>query len=579
MKPSMTSRNSGESDSVTLKAMTVGQLADELHQPVSEVIIFLLREGVACNKNQLLAERLVERVARHFGVAVEKHVSAVQHVGMQKTVSTGAQVRAPIVVVIGHVDHGKTTLLDYIRKTRVALREKGGITQHLGAYRVETAHGPIVFLDTPGHEAFTLMRQRGVRVADLAVLMVAADDGVMPQTVEAIKYAQEEKVPLVVAINKIDKATSQRVEDVKKQLGRHHVMIEEWGGDVVCVPVSAKEGTGVDKLLEMIRLQAELLELKTTLTGAGIGYVLEAKIEKGRGPVATIILQSGTLSVGDYCCAGHATARITSLVNTAGVRVERILPADPVQASGFDELPQAGDVLRVVDEKEYRQARAKKPYQSSAVAQAGVAATQEAINIILKADTNSSREALVGAIAKVCEKDCKQLSIVYAGVGPITESDVMLASTARAALYGFGVKPDLQVTALAKKMGVVIENYGVIYHLLDALKAAVEKTRTVEMVTKKIGEAVVRKVFNIKGAVVAGCYVKSGKIVRGGSIVVWRGNDKVGEGEIQTLQREKRSMKEVTAGFECGFIASGVTDYQEDDRVECFVQEAKSPGE
>lgn len=555
--------------------MTVGQFAEAIGRQSSEVIIYLLHQGMACTKNQILPEETVARLAQYFDVSLQgREIVEPSTASTARIETTGIDVRAPIVVVIGHVDHGKTSLLDYIRKTRVALREKGGITQHLGAYKVTTAHGPIVFLDTPGHEAFNLMRRRGIHVADIAILVVAADDGVMPQTVEAIKFAQESHVPIVVALNKIDKVAASRLEEVKTQLTKHGVLVEEWGGDIVCVPISAKEGTGVDKLLEMLSLQAELLELKTTKTGPGIGYVLEAKVEKGRGPVATVILQNGVLRAGDFCIAGTVAGRVTSLVNSGLQRVQEVSSADPVQVSGFDALPQAGDVLRVVSVEEYRQARSQKIHVPSFSPQCDVS-SQETINIIIKTDTNSSKDAVVNAVNKIGGKDCKQLALVYAGAGSITENDIALAVTARSTIYGFGVKPEPHVQALAKKMGVIIEAYAVIYQLLDALKAAVEKTRRIEMITKKVGEAVVRKVFNIKSAVIAGCYVKSGKIVKGGTAVVWRGNQKIGEGVIQTLQREKRAMKEVAAGFECGFIAVGLADYQEEDRIECFVQEVK----
>lgn len=561
------------------KNMTVGEIAQAVNCPVSDVILYLLRQGIVCNKNKMLPDALIMELGRHYSAEVtpEVPVNVRSSDIVAKEEDTGTHIkRAPVVVVVGHVDHGKTSLLDYIRKTRVAQKEKGGITQHLGAYKVVISQGEIVFLDTPGHEAFTMMRVRGVRVADLAILVIAADDGIMPQTVEAIKHAQAAKVPLIVALNKVDKVDAKRVEEVKAQLSRHGLMIEEWGGDTMFVPISAKTGAGIDKLLEMIALQTEVLELKARTTGHGIGYVLEAKKEKGHGSVATVILQHGTVHVSDFFIAGVVTGRINVLVDTQGKRIKEVGPATPFLAVGFDELAQAGDIFKVISADEYKRVRFEKPKQHEAtMGEVG----ENALIMILKADTDSSKEALLAAIEKLAQQEKQEIAIVQSSVGAITESDIELAVATRAVIYSFCVKPEIYVQSFAKKRGIEIRLFYVIYHLLDELKKLIVLMREPQKIEKKTGEAIVRKVFDIKGQIIAGCYVKSGKVIKGGRAVIWRMNKKLGEGTIQTLQREKRAMKEVATGFECGFVITGFSDFQEEDRIECFVEETVQPQE
>lgn len=561
-----------------IRALTVGQLADELGVPASEVIVYLMKQKIICNRNQQLPENIVAELARHFGCDAVKTAAA------QKIVATGRSVdqaqlsgdmshRAPVIVVVGHVDHGKTTLLDFIRKTRVAAREKGGITQHLGAYRVKTPQGEVVFLDTPGHEAFMRMRARGIKVADIAIVVVAADDGVMPQTVEAINAARNAGIPMIVALNKIDKADKVRIDIVKQQLSKQGLSLEEWGGDIICVPISAKEGRGVDKLLEMIDLQAEMLELKARATGLGEGFVLETRLEKGRGMVATILLRHGVLRVGDFFVAGPVVGKVSSMMDATGSMIKEVGPSDPVQVAGFDQLPPVGEVLRVVSAQEFKDAQrsiAIGPVQASV---GGDATAQQVTTIVLKTDTESSKDALLAAIAKLAAQEKKTVNVVLSGVGSLTESDIEFASTTHAFVYGFGVKPAPYVQMMAKRLGVVLTTHYVIYHLLDDIAKHLKQLDKPEVVTKKIGEAVVRKVFDIKGTIVAGCYVKSGKLVRDGSVVVTRGRHKVGEGAIRTLQRDRRTMKEVAAGYECAFVVEGLNDFQIDDVIECFVQE------
>ena len=569
------SKTSQEEKKSTLlaRSMSVGDFAAAAGVPSSEVILYLLKEGVVCNKNQVLPLEVVRVLAQSFDLELLEPAASDEEEVFESQAK--GERRAPIVVVVGHVDHGKTTLLDHIRKTRVALREKGGITQHLGAYKAETPHGEIVFLDTPGHEAFTTMRMRGVKVADIAILIIAADDGVMPQTVEAIKFAKEAKVPIVVAVNKIDKAPDSRLDDIKAQLSKHDLLVEDWGGDIVCVPISAKEGKGVDHLLDMINLQSELLELETSSKGGGIGYILESKIEKGRGAVGTIILQHGSVQIGDFFSAGSVVGRVNSIVDSSGAPLKALGPTTPAQIAGFDELPQAGDVFRVVSQEEFKKLRSSKVRKND-FSLRGESSSDNGLNIILKVDTYSSQDALVAAVQKLAKKEGQKISIIFSGVGLVTESDVMLAATSGARIYCFGVKPDLYVQNLAKRMTVPLKSYHVIYHLLDDLQEIIESSREPEKVVKKVGEAIVLKVFSIKGSTIAGCSVKSGKIIKGSQAVIWRGKDKIGEGKIQTLQRERRAMKEVAAGFECGLVVPGFNDFQPDDKIECFIEEVVS---
>lgn len=558
--------------SIVLEPMTPGDLAVRLRKPVTELIMMLLKWGILSNKNQLLPVEVVSRVADHFQVKTEKVVQKQQEI-KRAVAQEGENVkeRLPIIVVVGHVDHGKTTLLDFIRKTRVAAREKGGITQHLGAYEAKTDHGNIIFLDTPGHEAFSKMRSRGIKVADLAVLVVAADDSVMPQTVEAVKRIKEINIPIVVAVNKIDKVDPSRVDIVKRDLAQYDLLPEEWGGNVVYVPISAKLGTGVDLLLEMIILQSQLMELKADISGNASGYVLESRLEKGRGPVATLLLQQGKLKVGDYFTCGSVSGKVNSIVDSYGKKLLEVGPAIPVQIAGFEQLPEAGDYFEVIGKESIR--KTKMAMERKATPVMAKLLVEGAKNIIIKTDTNSSKEALLESISKVAAKVKKDFNIIYAGIGGISESDVMLASDTGSEIFSLHVKTEPNAQLLAQRLSVAINNYDVIYKLLESLEKIAESTKEIKMVRKKIGEAVVRKVFDIKNVgVIAGCYVKDGIINKDCNMVVWRGKQRIGEGKILSLQREKKTVKEVHAGFECGFMVENFNDWQPDDRVECFIQ-------
>ena len=449
-------------------------------------------------------------------------------------------------------------------------KNKGGITQHLGAYQVETPQGKIVFLDTPGHAAFTKMRARGVRVADIAVLVVAADDGVMPQTIEAIKHAKAVQVPIIVAINKVDKATPMQIETVKRQLAQHDLVPEEWGGQVIFVPISAKTGAGVDQLLEMIILQSQLMELSTDEAVPAKGFILEARMEKGRGAVATVLCHEGTVHIGDYFMAGQSHGKISSLMDSHGTMLKKVAPSIPVQVAGFSVLPEAGDLFEVISQERYKNIRSEKFIMPDA--DMSKFAQGETINLLIKVDTKSSKEALLGAIEQLPKSGEKAIHIVYASVGDISESDITLAAATNAMIYGFHVKPEANALALAQKNNVVVKLFQIIYRLLDDTALLMKQEAKVKMVRTKIGEATVRRVFETKNeGTIAGSYVKEGRFSRNGFVVIWRGKNKIGEGPIKSLQRDRKVVKEVHSGFECAFIVDGFNAWEVDDRVECFL--------
>lgn len=553
--------------------MSLAELAEKIKKPVTDIIIVLLKWGIVTTKNQVISEDLVKRLADHYEIPVIKTSLSQEPIEtIKKTVSSSGflEKRPPVVVVVGHVDHGKTTLLDYIRKTRVAFKEKGGITQHLGAYEATTAHGNIVFLDTPGHEAFVKIRQRGIKVADIVILIVAADDGVMPQTVESIKYALSTKVPVVVAINKVDKVDASRLEVVKRQLNQYGITVEDWGGDVICVPISAKTGVGVDRLLEMVSLQAELMELRAEINVPADGYVLESSSEKGRGWVVTLIAQNGILKVGDYLLVGNTSGHISSLFDSYGKRIKQIHPALPVQAAGFDGRPEAGDSFRVVSKDEYLRMKSGGENKASLAGKRFM--YENGINIIVKADNHSSLEAIVEGIDRLSKKQQKGFNILRQDIGDINEGDIEFAFNTGSRIICFNVKTESNAEVLAGRRKIQILYFGIIYKLLEDLEAIAQAAKDIEMVRTKIGEAVVLRVFDIKKVgVIAGALMRDGRFTRDGSVVIWRGKTKIGEGKITSLQRDKKSVKEVFAGFECAFMVDGFSDWAQDDRVECFI--------
>lgn len=571
-----------EPESFIVSSMTTGELADKLRKPLNEIIVFFLKSGFVATKNQTINEAMVSKIVEHYGFipvfpekkgSMEVKESIVKREDIVVVEGDGSLLRMPIVVVIGHVDHGKTTLLDFIRKTHVADKEKGGITQHIGAYEASTSQGKLVFIDTPGHEAFGKMRQRGIKVADVAILVVAADDGVMPQTVEAIRQAKLGQLPLVVAINKIDKADTKAVDRIKQQLSQYGVLVEEWGGDVISVPISAKLGTGVEDLIDMIVLQSQMMDLRARVDTPARGYILEAKFEKGRGGVATVIPHTGSLRVGDYFSCGDTVGRIITIFDSYGKNVQNAGPSVPVRISGFESLPEVGDLFTVVSKEEYRKKRMhdRKGVEQEIFAKRII--VENAIKIIIKADTNSSVEAIKDAIETLSKKGSTPISIVSAAVGSVNESDIDQAAHTGAEVVGFHVKNDPRVVALAQSR-VKIHTFDIIYRLLEYLEERVKQEEVIVPEFKKTGEAIILKVFDIKGVgIIAGAQVKDGILVRKGKVFISRNNKKIGEGIIESLQREKKTMKEVSAGFECAFMVEGFTDWQVGDRVECFVEQ------
>ncbi|TMH93279.1 MAG: translation initiation factor IF-2, partial [Betaproteobacteria bacterium] len=495
--------------------------------------------------------------------------------------------RPPVVTVMGHVDHGKTSLLDYIRRTKVAAGEAGGITQHIGAYHVETPRGVVTFLDTPGHEAFTAMRARGAKVTDIVVLVVAADDGVMPQTVEAINHAKAAEVPLVVAINKIDKHEA-NPEKVKQELLGHGVVPEEYGGDSPIVLVSAKTGKGVDELLEQLLLQAEVLELKAPVGAPARGVVIEARLDKGRGPVATLLVQSGTLHRGDIALTGAVYGRVRAMLDENGKPVQSAGPSIPVEIQGLSEVPAAGeDMMVLTDERKareialFRQGRfrdVKLAKQQAAklenVFEQMGEGEKKVLALVIKSDVQGSQEALVHALTRLATDEVK-VSVVHAGVGGITESDVNLAMASRAVIIGFNTRADAAARKLAESAGIQLRYYNIIYDAVEEMKAALSGMLAPERKEAVIGMVEVRQVFRIsKIGTVAGCYVLEGAVKRGAQVRVLRDNVVIHSGDIDSLRRFKDDVREVKAGFECGMSLKNFSDLKEGDQLEVFeVQE------
>jgi translation initiation factor IF-2 len=494
--------------------------------------------------------------------------------------------RPPVITIMGHVDHGKTSLLDYIRKTHVTTTEAGGITQHIGAYSVKVDKDRITFLDTPGHEAFTAMRARGAQATDIAVLVVAADDGVMPQTVEAINHAKAANVPIIVAINKMDKQNA-NPERIKQDLTAHDLVSEEWGGDTIMVPVSALTGEGVDTLLEMILLQAELLQLRANPDRQARGIIIEAKLDRSQGPLATVLLQNGTLNVGDNIIAGVASGRVRALVNDRGERVKSAGPSMPVEISGFNEVPQAGDEMMVVaDDKLSRQVAAERREKEKELRAASTSRVTldnlfanisegkvETLNLIIKADVQGSVEAVTQALEKLSTDQVK-IRVLHSGVGAITQDDVNLASAFNAIIIGFNIRPDVNARSAADVDEIDIRLYRVIYQAIEDIEKAMKGL--LEPVYKEVlsGRAEVRNVFKISGSgTIAGCYVIEGKMHRNYQVRLLRDNVVIYEGKLSSLRRFKDDVREVAEGYECGIGIDGFNDIKERDVIECFTMD------
>lgn len=566
-------------ESLLLESLSVAQIAQKINKPINEIILTLLKNGIIVNKNQILTEKNIKKIADVYGLKIsekaenkkiEQNILSNIPKPLELEEKSNLVEREPIIVVIGHVDHGKTTLLDFIRKTKVAAKEKGGITQHLGAYEVKIPQGNMVFLDTPGHEAFSMLRVRGLKAADIAILVVAADDGVMPQTVEAINHAKSVGLPIIVAINKIDKASSKQIESVEQQLSQYGLIKEEWGGNTPIVYISAKTGAGVDELLEVVVLQSKLMELSTNLNVPARGYILESKVEKGRGAVATVISQNGIIKIGDYFFAGNTYGKVNSLINSFGKKLNKAEPSIPVLVSGFNELPYAGDIFRVVSSQEYKN-KPESSFKSESKLVSKNLYTESGINIIVKADNASSKEALLKSIEKLSSNIGQNFNVIYSGISDITESDAILALDTQSIIYAFHVKALPNALNFINKNKITVKYFDIIYNLLEDLESVAEALKPINYINKKVGQGTVIKVFDIKSlGKVAGVSVKSGKLIRDSKVMIFRSNQKIGEGTIKSLERERKSVKEVNTGFECALLTDNFVDWQLGDIIECY---------
>lgn len=569
--------------------ITVGELASRMKKTATEVIKTLIKNGVMAAINQTIDFDTAEFVATEMGCKVEREIVVTiedrlidDHVDTEEELAS----RSPVVVVMGHVDHGKTSLLDAVRKTNVVSGEAGGITQHIGAYTVQINGNPITFLDTPGHAAFTSMRARGAMCTDIAILVVAADDGIMPQTVEAINHAKAAKIPIIVAVNKMDKHGA-NPDRIKQQLTEYELVPEEWGGETIVCPISAKAGTGIDQLLEMVILTAEMQELKANPNRAARGTVIEARLDKNRGPIATLLVQNGTLHKGDLIIAGTAVGRVRVMTDDKGRAITEAGPSIPVEITGLAETPAPGDEFNAVaDERMARQlVEQRKQAEKDAAAKLTSKVTldnlfakmQEGemkdLNLIVKADVQGSAEAVRASLEKLSNEEVR-VRVIHAGVGAINESDILLASTANAIVVGFNVRPDAAASASAQRSNVDLRMYRVIYDAIDEIESAMKGMLAPKFREAVIGHAEVRQTYKVSAiGTIAGCYVKDGRITRDGQVRVLRDNIVIYEGVIGSLQRFKDSVKEVAANYECGMSIEKFNDIKEGDVFECFIME------
>ena len=570
--------------------ITVKNLAHKMSREVSEVIKKLMSLGIMATINQEIDLETATILAGEFGVTVEELPPEIDPTLITEIEEDEATLvpRSPVVTIMGHVDHGKTSLLDSIRQTHITASEAGGITQHIGAYQVNCQGKKIVFLDTPGHEAFTAMRARGAQVTDIAILVVAADDGVMPQTIEAINHAKSANVPIIVAINKIDREGA-NPDRVKQQLAEYALIPEDWGGDTIMVPVSAHSKEGIPDLLEMILLVAEMRELKANPDRAAQGTIIEAQLDKGRGPVATVLVQKGTLHIGDSIIAGTAYGKVRAMVNDRGEKVKRALPSTPVEVLGLSDVPQAGDILNVVDERIARMVAEKRQTKkrSDELGQNQKVTLDDLfkqiqdgnikdLNIVVKADVQGSIEALRQSLQNLKNKEVR-VNIVHSGVGAINESDVMLASASNALVIGFNVRPDANARKSADNEKIDVRLYRVIYDAINDVEAAMTGMLAPEYKEVTLGRVEVRQVISIPKGVIAGSYVLEGKITNSAQVRIIRNGIVVHEGKIESLRRFKDDVKEVAAGYECGISIEKYRDVKESDIIEAFTMELVKP--
>ena len=571
------------------EAITIQELANRMSERAVDVIRMLMKQGAMHKITDVIDADTAQLIAEELGHSVKRVAASDVEEGLFDVVddSTDTEPRSPVVTVMGHVDHGKTSLLDALRHANVVSGEAGGITQHIGAYQVTSPESgkKITFIDTPGHAAFTAMRARGAKVTDIVILVVAADDGVMPQTIEAINHAKAAKVPMIVAINKIDKPDA-KPERVRTELLQHEVQVELFGGEVVDVEVSAKNKTNLDKLLEMIALQAELLDLKTNSERPAEGTVIEAKLDRGRGPVATVLVQRGTLKVGDIIVAGAEMGRVRALISDQGENLDEAGPSVPVEVLGFNGPPEAGDRLAVVEnEARARQVTSYRAHQKRENAAASISGMRGSLEqmmsqlktagrkefpLIVKADVQGSLEAILGSLEKLGTEEVAA-RILHAGVGGISESDVTLAEGFNAAIIGFSVRANKEAAAAAKRNGIEIRYYNIIYDLVDDIKKAMSGLLAPTLRETMLGNAQILEVFNIsKVGKVAGCRVTDGTVERGANVRLIRDNVVVHEGKLSTLKRFKDEVKEVQSGQECGMAFENYGDMRPGDVIECY---------
>ena len=572
------------------ETMTVQFLSEILNQNPIDVIKQLMRNGIMASMNQVVDYQVATLVTTALGIRTTMAEPPTAAKGPKtatafKDDEADLMIRPPVITILGHVDHGKTSLLDYIKNSKVADGEAGGITQHIGAYQVESNGNPITFLDTPGHAAFTAIRARGARVTDIAVLVVAADDGIMPQTLEAINHAKAAEVPIVVAINKMDLPGADP-ERVKRQLSEQELLVEDWGGDIISVDVSATTGDGVDNLLESLLLVAEIGELKANPNKPANGVVIEAKLDRKRGPNTTVLIQDGTLNVGDFIVAGSAYGRVKAMNNDQGKSIQSVLPGYPAEILGFGSVPEAGDQLIVaLNEREGRSmAEAVGKAQFSQAAQGRALTLEEVVNqidsdeikelnLVVKADVQGSVEAVRGALEGLVDEDAK-VRVLHTGSGAVTESDILLASASEAIVISFSIGSEPSAEKLADRMGVEIRHYNIIYQLIDDVEKALHGMLDPVYTEVIVGRAEVREIFEgRRGTQIAGCRVTEGRMVRNGDVRVVRDGQIVQDGVVTSLRHFREEVNEMNAGTECGIILQGFNDYQEGDVLEVHRQE------
>jgi len=565
--------------------VVVGEFANLINVPATQVIMSLMKMGIMANINQNIKFETAEKIAYEHDVLVElkPQEEETEDIIIENDQEEDLSPRPPIVTVMGHVDHGKTSLLDAIRNTKVTDKEAGGITQHIGASEVYVNGKKVVFLDTPGHEAFTQMRLRGAQVTDIAILVVAADDGIMPQTVEAISHARAANIPIIVAINKIDKPAA-NIERVRQELSNNGLLVEAWGGTIVDVPVSAKKGENIDKLLEMILLVAEMEELKANPNSPAVGTVIESNLEKGRGAVATVIVSNGTLKVGDPVIAGTAYGKIRALFNDKGQRVKKATPSTPVEILGLNEVPLAGDqfvvmpsekAARAIGEKRREKQRDEQMKASSKITLEDLFDKMQEgevkeLNMVLKADVQGSVEAIRQSVEKISNEEV-QLKVIHCGVGAITDSDIMLASASNAIVIGFNVRPAQSAVAMAERERVDLRTYRIIYELIEDIEKAMKGMLEPEYKEVVIGQAQVRELFKVSGlGTIAGSYVTDGKVSRNAKARLVRNGIVIYDGAIASVRRFKDDVKEVNRGYECGLMLENFNDIKEEDIIEIY---------